>query len=295
MTDEIKEIKKKNRIIGRDNELMLALSALEANRHILFEGAVGVGKTEISKALTDHLGRSFCRIDGDEGYTEQKLIGWFDPPKVISLGYTWDSFDEGPIINAMKDGSILFINEINRMPEGTQNVLLPAMDERKVIVPKLGDVVAKPNFRIIATQNPEEFVGTAPLSEAIKDRFILIRLEYQTEEEERKIVKKETNCKDDALINLAVGIIRKTREHPDISRGSSIRGAIDLIKMVQKFKDKFSLNDDKLLELTKMALATKIEMHDRSFKQLEQVIKQIISEVKEVKEKSDSKKKKINL
>jgi hypothetical protein len=65
--------------------------------------------------------------------------------------------------------------------------------------------------------------------------------------------------------------------------------------MVQKFKDKFSLNDDKLLELTKMALATKIEMHDRSFKQLEQVIKQIISEVKEVKEKSDSKKKKINL
>jgi hypothetical protein len=44
-----------------------------------------------------------------------------------------------------------------------------------------------------------------------------------------------------------------------------------------------------------MALATKIEMHDRSFKQLEQVIKQIISEVKEVKEKSDSKKKKMNL
>ena len=92
--------------------------------------------------MASHLERTFVRIDGDERYTEQKLSGWFDPPLVLSGGYTEDSFIQGPLSTAMREGSILLINELNRMPEGTQNVLLTAIDEKTIFIPKYGKVTA---------------------------------------------------------------------------------------------------------------------------------------------------------
>ena len=59
----------------------------------------------------------------------------------------------------MKNGSILFLNELNRMPEGTQNVLLAAMDEGVIFIPKLGKVEANEGFLIISAMNPQEFVA----------------------------------------------------------------------------------------------------------------------------------------
>lgn len=56
------------------------------------------------------------RIDGDE---RKKLAGWFDPPLVLSGGYTKESFIHGPLSIAMEGGAILLINELDRMPEGT--------------------------------------------------------------------------------------------------------------------------------------------------------------------------------
>ena len=128
------------------------------------------------------------RVDGDSRYSEQKLTGWFDPPMVIKQGFTQDAFMPGPLVEAMKQGGVLFINELNRLPEGVQNVLLPAIDERMIIVPRLGEVRAAPGFLVVATQNPKEFVATSHLSEAILDRFELVALHYQEEEDELAIV-----------------------------------------------------------------------------------------------------------
>ena len=122
-------IQQEHGIVGRAAELEMALAVLASGRHLLLEGPVGVGKTTVALAVCDHLERAALRIDGDERYTENKLTGWFDPPLVLKAGYGEESFFPGPLVRAMREGAILFINELNRMPEAVQNVLLPALDE----------------------------------------------------------------------------------------------------------------------------------------------------------------------
>lgn len=224
------------------------------------------------------MNRPFCRIDGDERYTEQKLIGWFDPPVVISKGYSWETFIQGPLTESMNEGKVLFINELNRMPEGTQNVLLPAMDEKQITIPKLGTLKAKEGFVVIATQNPEEFVGTSRLSEAMKDRFVWIELKYQPADEEEQIVKRRTECENSELIKLAVRIARKTRENPKVRRGSSVRGAMDIVKTTQNLMQtlKKDMNLEILLKASIMALTTKIEVEGEEDKS--KIIEEIIRE-----------------
>ena len=255
------------------------MAAVSSNKHILFEGTVGVGKTVIAMALANHFNRKFHRVDGDERYTEHKLTGWFDPALVIAKGYSWKTLIPGPLTQAMMEGSFLFINELNRMPEGTQNVLLPAMDERQIIIPKIGTIKAKPGFLIIATQNPEEFVGTSRLSEALEDRFVWIRLDYQSEIEERRIVQKETGCENEDIIVIAVKIARKTREDPDIRHGASVRGAMDITELIQRLSGSLTLDVNVWTRVAIMSLATKIDLQDQTTQKLENVVKRIVTSV----------------
>jgi gas vesicle protein GvpN len=273
---DVEAIKRQFNIIGRERELSEVLVALKRGKHVLLEGPVGVGKTTIALAVAKFLGRPIFRVDGDERYTEHKLVGWFDPPLVLVKGYTQEAFIPGPLTQSMLSGGILFINELNRMPEGTQNVLLPAMDERKIVIPKIGVIEAKPGFVIVATQNPEEFVGTSRLSEALKDRFVRIGLNYQSAAEEEAIVVKETRCKDVELVKLGVKIVRKTREHPDIKRGSSIRGAIDFVDLLQHHSNRSTLPVSAYIDAAIMALHTKIETHVKAQKSKEEIIKEIV-------------------
>jgi len=241
---------------------------------------VGVGKTILALALANHFKRGFYRVDGDERYTEHKLVGWFDPSTVIPKGYSWESFISGPLVQAMLDGAFLFINELNRMPEGTQNVLLPAMDEGQIIVPKIGVVSAKPGFLVIATQNPEDYVGTSRISEALMDRFVWIPLQYQTLDEEAKIVQKETGCDNDDIILTAVDIVRRTRDNADISRGASVRGAVDLTALISSHSSgKFVEESDLWVKASVMALGTKVELHARTDRAIEDVIQSIVLSV----------------
>ncbi len=276
LDEVIEEIKQRFSIVGRDVELRLALAAKLANKHLLLEGDVGVGKTTLAYAIANYFSQNLERVDGDDRYSASKLVGHFDPPMVIEKGYTWESFVQGPLIRAMNNGSILFLNELNRMPEGTQNVLLAAMDEGLIIVPKLGEVKAKKGFFIISSMNPQEFVATTPLSEALKDRFAWIRLEYQDEEEEKQITRIRSGVKDEQIINVAVKSARRSRHWSDLRRGSSIRGAIDYASMLVYLDRTIPQS---WIDAGIMAFATKVELEDGVDKRVEEVIKDIISEV----------------
>jgi MoxR-like ATPase len=250
-------------LFGRMDELSQVRACLKAQRNVLLEGPVGVGKTHLALAVTAELGRPVYRVDGDSRYSEQKLSGWFDPPTVIKKGFGKDAFVPGPLVQAMREGGILFINELNRLPEGVQNVLLPAIDERMILVPRLGEIRAREGFLVIATQNPKEFVATSHLSEAILDRFELVVLDYQTEEEELEIVSSRVQPKSDTEDSLAlasVRIARMTREHAKIRRGASVRAALSVAEIGTVFlRDGMGL-EDAFFKAILLALPTRIEM-----------------------------------
>lgn len=252
-------------LIGRDRELNRIRACLKATRSVLLEGPVGVGKTRLALAATTEAKKKVFRIDGDSRYSEQKLTGWFDPPAVMKKGFKKDAFIPGPLLEAMESGGILFINELNRLPEGVQNVLLPAIDERMVSIPKLGIIKAKPGFLVIATQNPKEFVATSHLSEAILDRFELIAIEYQDEDEEFQIVKNrleefgaKKNIKEISLAS--VRLARSTRDHPRIKRGASIRAALAVSELTSVFMASGYPLKEAFFEAVLMALPTRIEI-----------------------------------
>jgi MoxR-like ATPase len=263
-------------IVGRERELRLALAVLASGRNLLLEGPVGVGKTTVALAVCGHIGRQVIRVDGDERYTENKLTGWFDPPLVLKSGYNDDSFFPGPLVQAMREGRILFINEMNRMPESVQNVLLPALDEHLLILPRIGDVRAKAGFQVIATQNPVEYIATGHLSEALKDRFERIPLRYQDEAEERRIVVRETGCDDEELVRWAVSIARETRVRPQFRKGASVRAAISMVSIAGNLDGA----PDRLLSAAMAALPTRVELKDEEETDLEKLIVEIIDTVK---------------
>jgi MoxR-like ATPase len=260
-------------IIGRETELRKALAAVKAGKHVLIEGPVGVGKTVIAEAVARYLGKSIHRVDGDERYTEQKLTGWFDPPLVIRNGYSKDAFIGGPLALAMDAGGVLFINELNRMPEGVQNVLLPAMDERKIETPKIGTLIAKRGFIVIATQNPHEFIATSALSEALRDRFELLTLDYQDEKEEVAIVQKHTGVTDLSLISPVVRIVRATRAHPEIRRGASLRAAMSTCLLACQLGSDI---ESSIREAAHMALPTRMELKDDAARSIHEIIDELL-------------------
>ena len=271
----VREIQQRFGIVGREEELKKALAARLAGRHLMIEGNIGTGKTIMAKSIAGYFDQSFMRVDGDERFTEAKLVGYFDPPMVMKEGYTWNSFIQGPLTKTMLSGGILLINEINRLLETTQNVLLTAMDEKQIILPKLGPVRAKDGFMIIATQNPSEYVGTTALSEALRDRFVWIWLDYQSEDEEKRIVARWSDNKNAEQIETAVKISRRTREHPDVRRGASVRGAIDIANIIKNFDP----TEENWILASVMSLATKIELMDGCGKTAEQVITECVREV----------------
>jgi MoxR-like ATPase len=273
--DPITQIQRDHGIVGRADELAMALAVLGAGRHLLLEGPVGVGKTTVALAVCAHIGRSVVRVDGDDRYSESKLTGWFDPPLVLAKGYNQDTFFAGPLVQAMRQGSVLFVNELNRMPEAVQNVLLPALDERLLIVPRIGDVRAAAGFQVVATQNPVEYIATGHLSEALRDRFEHVGLDYQSAAEETEIVRRETGCADFALLDEAVAITRATRSDPRFRKGASVRAAIAMGATAARTE-----GPDALRRAAGAALPTRVELRDETDSPLPDVLDELVAEAR---------------
>jgi MoxR-like ATPase len=251
-------------IIGREHELKLFDELLSAGQHVLIEGPVGVGKTFMVTQRLKTLGRPYVRVDGDSRYSEQKLTGWFDPPLVMQEGYRPEHFLPGPLAEAMLHGKVLLLNELNRMPEGVQNILLPALDEGLIVVPKYGEIQAREGFQVVATQNPSEYVATHRLSEAILDRFENLTMGYQPLDEERRILESQLR-KPAAAENVqyVLDLIQATRQDGAFQRGASVRAGLAFIRLLDE-KRVSELNQPELATYTLAALKNRVQLVEAS-------------------------------
>ena len=229
-------------ILGKNDQIELALSCLLARGHLLIEDLPGLGKTVLAHSLAVILGLSFRRIQFTSDLLPADIVG----VSIFRKTSGEFEFQPGPIF-----AQLVLADEVNRATPKAQSALLEAMEEQQVSVD--GTTRPLPNpFFVVATQNPADQIGTFPLPESQLDRFLMrLELGYPDEENERELITGEDRRTmlgevaaetspdvllalqkavrqvhmSDALIDYIQALVRQTRESPDIDIGLSPRGA----------------------------------------------------------------------
>ncbi|HBM48942.1 AAA family ATPase [Marinobacter sp. UBA3607] len=169
-------------LLGKDNQIRLALCGLLARGHLLIEDIPGMGKTTLSHALAKIMGLSYQRIQFTNDLLPADVLGYsmYDREAGSLV------FHPGPIF-----AQVVLADEINRASPRTQSALLEAMEERQVSIE--GETRPLPSpFFVIATQNPIEQGGTFPLPESQLDRFLMrLQLGYPDPKAERELLEGE--------------------------------------------------------------------------------------------------------
>ena len=265
-------------IVGRRRELEMLVAALAAKRHVLLEGPPGTGKSTILREVSAAAGTGFVFVEGNAELTPGRFAGQFDPSRVLEDGYTPDVFVDGPLVEALRNGSLLYVEELNRVPEETVNLLITVMSEGELTLPRLGKIEAADGFMLVAAMNPFDSVGTARVSGAVYDRMCRIAIAYQTLDDESDIVIRRTTVDDRVLRRRAVMATRATRTHSAIRVGSSVRGAIDLVEVAHRLAEMRGLeptDSDAGLDAAIVSLSGRIRLHEGGDKTPESVIREI--------------------
>jgi MoxR-like ATPase len=181
-----------NIILGKEQQIRLAIACLIARGHLLIEDIPGVGKTTLAHALATALGLAFQRIQFTSDLLPADILG-------VSV-YNRDTgsfqFHPGPIFS-----QVVLADEVNRATPKAQSALLEAMEEHQVTTEGETRRLPEPFF-VIATQNPSYQVGTFPLPESQLDRFLMrIHLGYPDSQAERALLQGED--RRDLLAGLA--------------------------------------------------------------------------------------------
>lgn len=277
--DNVEEV-----ILGKNRVIKLALAAMMAEGHILFEDVPGVGKTILVRSLARSVGCSFKRIQ----FTPDLLPSDITGVSIYNQKTNEFEFREGPILS-----QVVLADEINRATPRTQSALLESMAEKQITVEGISRRLSDP-FIVMATQNPIEYDGTFPLPEAQLDRF-LIRLEigYPESVDEEQILenlqlqhpveKLEAVMTDQEFIEMQddvkkvhvdqklrkyiVELVNQSRNHSDLELGASPRGSIALMKMAQAWavvNERDYIIPDDIKEIAPAVLAHRLIIKSKS-------------------------------
>ncbi|HET7079704.1 MAG TPA: MoxR family ATPase [Chloroflexia bacterium] len=239
-------------IVGKRPQIEYVLVALLCQGHVLIDDVPGTGKTMLARAVAASMGLAFKRLQCTPDLLPNDVTG----VSVYNQQANAFEFQPGPVFV-----NFLLVDEINRATPRTQSALLEAMQEQQVTVDGVTRRLPAP-FVVLATQNPIEFEGTFPLPEAQLDRFLIhMTMGYPGAEDELQILRnlrKQHPIEqigqvvdggelpaladlvtdvhvDETLEQYILGIVRATRNHPDVAVGASPRGSLALYKTAQAF------------------------------------------------------------
>lgn len=150
-------------VVGKKQQVQDCVACLLAGGHLLIEDIPGVGKTTLAHALAHSFGLKFARVQFTSDLMPSDLTG-VSVYERASEGFV---FHPGPVFT-----QVLLADEINRASPKTQSALLESMEEKQVSVEGRTHLLPTPFF-VIATQNPQEQLGTYPLPESQLDRFLM--------------------------------------------------------------------------------------------------------------------------
>ncbi|SHF83096.1 ATP-binding protein [Ornithinibacillus halophilus] len=183
--------------------LIDAISALSMGKNILLKGPTGAGKTKFAETLSYLFQQPMFSVNCSVDLDAESLLGF----KTLTYEEEKQMIDfiPGPVINAMKHGTFLYIDEVNMAKPETLPLINGVLDYRRTITnPFTNEIVtAKDSFNVIAAIN-EGYIGTVPLNEALKNRFVVIEVPYIEGELLKNLIQSNTKLKDETTIDLFV-------------------------------------------------------------------------------------------
>ena len=265
-------------VVGLRREAELLAAALRQGCHVVLDGPPGTGKSTLLRSIAAADGRGVQFAEGNAELTPARLVGSHDPALVLAGGYRPEAWSDGPLAAAMRAGELLYLEELNRIPEETLNALITAMAEGELTVPRLGTIRAADGFVLVAAMNPFDAVGTARVSQAIADRMCRVAVGYLDEAGEREVVERVTGG-DPRLAALAVTVTRGTRSHRAVATGSSVRGALDMVRLATELAVIRAADPDDrdvLLDAALAAMSGRIRVHEDQERTAEEVIAELL-------------------
>ncbi|MBZ5749245.1 MULTISPECIES: AAA family ATPase [Metabacillus] len=215
---------------SEESILLDAIIALTLGKNVLLKGPTGSGKTKLAETLSNLFHQPMHSINCSIDMDAEALLGF----KTIENqnGLTSIEFVSGPVVKAMKRGHLLYIDEINMAKPETLPILNGVLDYRRMITnPFTGEVIkANEGFGVIAAIN-EGYVGTVPLNEALKNRFIVIDVPYIQGEELKQVLQDQSKLTDQKLLTiftkLSADLLALVHNGQVSEEAASIRALID--------------------------------------------------------------------